>query len=241
MQFGFQIAPFPVYQFPCLLQIGRITLQRSQSRNLRRTRNIPGRFTDLDTLQNRLIRTEQVSQPQALLGFRDTPLAEGESWLRRLLLGDLCRRLLSGPASPLYARLFEQRLITQGYSSEYSIFPEAAAAIFGGETRDPHALRAALEDEVRRCAEGVSEESFVRTLRALHGNCLRVCDDPATYVRRELSALFRGEHYAAFAEYLDGFTQEEASACFARWTESSQSLVLPLSADESSSTKGNAQ
>lgn len=191
--------------------------------------------------QREVVHRMQVSQPQALLGFRDTPLAEGESWLRRLLLGDLCRRLLSGPASPLYARLFEQRLITQGYSSEYSIFPEAAAAIFGGETRDPHALRAALEDEVRRCAEGVSEESFVRTLRALHGNCLRVCDDPATYVRRELSALFRGEHYAAFAEYLDGFTQEEASACFARWTESSQSLVLPLSADESSNTKGNAQ
>ncbi len=177
-----------------------------------------------------VIRRMQVSQPQALLGFRDTPTAAGESPLRRQLLGDLCCRLLSGPASPLYAHLFEARLITQNFDSEYTLFPEGAAAIFGGRTRDPYALRTALEDGVRCCAGCINESVFARARRALHGVCLRVFDDPAAYVRHELAAQFRGEHYAAFADLLDELTPDDARACFLRWTASSQSVVLPLDA-----------
>lgn len=174
----------------------------------------------------------QVSQPQAMLGFRDAPPAEGESYLQRQLLGDLCCRLLSGPASPLYTRLFEERLLNRTFDSEYTMFPEGAAAIFGGETRDPQALRAALEAGVRDCAAALAKDAFGRTRRALYGSCLRTFDDPASYVRREVAAQFRGEHYAAFAELLDGLAPDDARACFARWTDSSQSLVLPLDGRE---------
>lgn len=169
----------------------------------------------------------QVSRPQALLGFRDIP-AEGESYLRRQLLGDLCCRLLSGPGSERYANLFADRLITRGYDSEYSIFPEGAAAIFGGETPEPHALRAALEAGVRACAAEIPQEEFLRAHRAIYGAWLRNLDDPAAYAQQEVKAVFRGEHYAAFADLLDTLAAEDACGMFARWQSSSQSIVLPL-------------
>lgn len=178
--------------------------------------------------QSEVVRRMQVSRPQALLGFRDEPLAAGESVLRRRLLGDLCCRLLTGPASALYARLFAERLIARGYDSEYTVFPEGAAAIFGGETSDPHALRAALEDGVRACASGLSEPEFDRARRALLGTWLRSMDDPAAYARQEVRAVFHGEHYADFAELLGGLTAEDACGMFRRWGSSSQSIVLPL-------------
>lgn len=166
----------------------------------------------------------QVSQPQTLIGFRDEA---PEDFLRGSLLGDLCCRLLCGPASPLYARLFEQRLITRGFGTEYALFPEGAAAIFGGESRDPHALRAALEAAVSDYAGGVDPDAFERTRRALFGSELRALDDPASYVRRETAAVFHDAHYAAFPEILEALTPEDARACFARWKDSAQSLVLP--------------
>lgn len=172
----------------------------------------------------------QVSQPQALLGFRDVPLAAGESCLRRQLLGSLCCRLVSGPASPLYAHLFSERLITQNFDSEYSIFPEGAVSVFGGETRDPSALREALESGVRTCAGGLPEGAFERTKRALYGTALRVLDDPGAYARRELTALFHGEHYASFPALLEGIAPEDVSGMLGRWVSSSQSAVLPLDA-----------
>ncbi len=178
--------------------------------------------------QPEVTRRMQVSRPQALLGFRDRPLAEGESPLRRQLLGDLCCRLLSGPASALYARLFSDRLITRNYDSEYSIFPEGAVSVFGGETSDPHALREALENGVRACAAGIEKTEFERTRNALQGAWLRVLDDPAAYAQQEARALFRGEHYAAFAGRLDALTEADALEMFRRWKASSQSIILPL-------------
>lgn len=172
----------------------------------------------------------QASQPQAFLGFRDAPLAPGESRLRRRLLGDLCCRLVSGPASPLYARLFAERLITQNFDTEYSTFPEGAAAVFGGLTRDPAALRAALEEAVRTSAQGLPAGAFGRAKRALYGASLRAFDDPSAYARHELAALFHGEHYASFPALLEGLAPEDVYEMLGRWVSSSQSAVLPLDA-----------
>lgn len=188
--------------------------------------------------QNEVVRRMQVSRPQALLGFRDAPLADGESALRRQLLGDLCCRLLSGPGSPLFARLFSERLVTRGYDSEYSVFPEGAAAIFGGETSDPHALRAALEGEARAYAEAIPQPCFDRALRALYGTWLRILDDPSAYARQEVRALFSGEHYASFARQLETLMPGDACAMFARWASSSQSVVLPLEAAGADGNEG---
>lgn len=169
----------------------------------------------------------QVSRPQTLLGFRDVP---PEDDLRGRLLGDLCLRLLCGPTSPLYTRLFAQRLITRNFETEYTVFPEGAAAILGGESRDPRALREAIEEEVQAYAAALDSGYFERTRRALYGSWLRVLDEPGAYVRQETTACFHGSHYAAFAGLLETMTPDDARACFARWRDSSQSIVFPLDA-----------
>ena len=172
-----------------------------------------------------------VSRPQFMLGFKDMPLEAGESRLRRSLLGELAVRILCGDTAPLYAELYEKRLIGRDFDADYTLIPEGAMALLGGEGRDPEAVRAAIEGEVARLArEGVERPLFDRMKKALYGLRLRVLDVPEAYARQEAAALFAGEHYADFAALFDTIAPEDVQAVFARWAQrdrSSLSVVLP--------------
>ena len=172
-----------------------------------------------------------VSRPQFLLGFKDTPLAAGESRLRRALLGELAVRILCGDTAPLYAELYGKRLIGRDFDTDYMLFPEGAAAILGGESRDPEAARAAIEAETARLArEGVEQALFDRMKKALYGLWLRVLDVPEAYARQQAAAIFAGEDYADFAALCDTISPQDVQAVYARWAQrdrSSMSVIRP--------------
>lgn len=176
-------------------------------------------------------RKMQVSQPQFLLGFKDDPVQPGESRLRRQLLGELAVRILCGDTAPLYAELYEKRLIGRDFDTDYTIIPEGAAAIFGGESRDPEAAREAIERETARLAcEGVDRELFSRMKKAAYGLHLRVLDSPDSYARQQAAAVFAGEDYPDFAALFDTIGRDDVQAMYARWTRrdrSSMSVVEP--------------
>ena len=160
----------------------------------------------------------QVSQPQFLIGFKDDPVQPGESRLRRSLLGELAVRILCGDTSPLYAQLYEKRLIGRDFDVDYSLIPEGACAMLGGESRNPEAVRATIEKETVRLAhEGVKPDLFDRMKKALYGLHLRVLDVPEAYARQEVTALFAGEHYPDFAALFDTIGPDDVQAMFARW------------------------
>ena len=159
-----------------------------------------------------------VSQPQLLLGFKDEPVQPGESRLRRSLLGQLAARLLCGDTAPLYAALYEKRLIGRDFDVDYTLLPEGACALLGGDSRDPDAVREAVVQQVERLAhEGVDRALFTRMKKALYGLHLRVLDVPEAYARREAAALFAGEHYQDFAVLFDTIGPDDVQAMFARW------------------------
>ena len=172
-----------------------------------------------------------VSRPQFLLGFKDTPLAAGESRLRRALLGELAVRILCGDTAPLYAELYGKRLIGRDFDTDYMLFPEGATAILGGESRDPEAARAAIEAETARLArEGVEQALFDRMKKALYGLWLRVLDVPEAYARQQAAAIFAGEDYADFAALCDTISPQDVQAVYARWAQrdrSSMSVIRP--------------
>lgn len=159
-----------------------------------------------------------VSRPQFLVGFKDVPLAPDESRLRRAITGELALRILCGDTAPLYAELYERHLIGRDFDTEYTLIPEGAAAILGGESRDPAAVREALERAVSRLAhEGVEDGLFRRMKKALYGLYLRVLDVPEAYARQQAAALFAGEQYPDFAALFDTVGPDDVQAMYARW------------------------
>ncbi len=177
-------------------------------------------------------RKMHVSQPQFYLGFKDEPPQNGESRMRREFLGDLAARILGGETSSLYAELYDRRLIKRDFDAGYALLPEGAYMVTGGESPDPYAAREAIEREVVRFAdEGVDETLFTRVKNSVYGLYLRVLESPESCGRREVSALFGGEHYMDFASLADTVSPADVRQMYVRWAQqgrSSMSVVEPL-------------
>lgn len=181
--------------------------------------------------QSECIHRMSVSQPTFLLGFKDIPLQPGESRLRRQLLGELCCRILAGETSPLYAALYETRLINRQFTNGYYLHPEAACAMFGSDSRDPRAARRQIETAVKKFAEnGVDSALFTRMKRAAYGMTLRTLDQPDEICRCQCEAAFGGEDFPSFAELYDTISAQDVRQMFIHWAQphhSSMSVVLP--------------
>ncbi|MCB6365290.1 insulinase family protein [Intestinibacillus massiliensis] len=181
--------------------------------------------------QAEVVRSMQVSMPTFMLGLKDDPVRPGESRRRRAIVGDIALRLLCGKTSPLYTRLYESRLINASFDSEYSLLPEAAGAVFGGESQDPRAVRDALLAEAARlAAEGVDGARFRQAARASYGMLLRALDSPDEYARLQAEACFGGEDLLDFPAIYDTVTAEDVQGCYTRWSEpgrASLSIVEP--------------
>ena len=171
-------------------------------------------------------RKMQVSLPQCMVGFKDESVPAGESRLRRSLIGDLAVRILCGDTSPLYAKLYEKRLLGRDFDVDYSLIPDGACAILGGESRDPAAVREALERETARLAqEGIEPKLFRRMKNALYGMRLRMLDVPDLYARQEIASVFAGEHYLDFAGLFDTIHAEDVQEMFRRWAQPNRSTM----------------
>ena len=178
-----------------------------------------------------VVRHMAVSRPNFLLGFKDDPLAAGESRLRRSLIGELAARILCGTTSPLYAKLYDARLVTRQFETSYTLLPEGAAALLGGASRDPHAARAMIEGELHRLVrEGVDDALFERMKKACYGMNVRTLDRPDDLCVSQAVSVFGGEDFLSFAELFDTITCADVEAALARWARpegSTQSIILP--------------
>ena len=177
-----------------------------------------------------------VSQPTCLVGFKDAALAPGESRLRRQLLGDLAARILCGSTAPLFAALYADRLISRRFACSYAILPEAAAVSFGGESRDPAAVRDRLAAACRDyAARGVPEDLFARLKKACYGLNVRLLDQPDELCQAQAALSPAGECCLDFGAALEDITGADVQAMFARWAEPgrvSLSAVLPCTDEE---------
>ena len=83
---------------------------------------------------------------------------------------EVLAELLTGTASPLYAKLMADGLINQSFEAEFFDGPGYAMWLFEGESRDPDAVAAAISEEIERLRrEGVDEDDFVAARNALYG------------------------------------------------------------------------
>ena len=150
----------------------------------------------------------EVSSPQFLTGYKCRPVPEGGDRLRAMVLGDLACDLLFGESSPLYQRLYSQGLINSSFGGDYELMPGVAYLYAGGESKEPRAVAAALQEEADRLTrEGVDEDFFQRTLRANFGSNLRGLNSFENIAVSLTEGHFGGFDPFRFPQVFDGITQ----------------------------------
>ena len=152
----------------------------------------------------------EVSSPQFLTAYKCRPVPEGEERLRAMVLGDLACDLLFGESSPLYQRLYSQGLINASFGGDIELRPGAAHLDAGGESKDPRAVAAALQEEADRLIrEGVDEEFFQRTLRANFGANLRGLNSFENIAVSFTEGCFGGYDPFRFPQVFDAVSQSD--------------------------------
>ncbi len=151
-----------------------------------------------------------VSAPQFLIGAKLQPGLSGEESLRQQLVAALALRLLCGPSSPFFTRLYEEGLLTTDFDSEVDAGAGTVTLIVGGESRDPDRVLAAFSAEAARIsAEGFEPAAFERARRASFGARLRALEDFDSVCVALATGCFDG--YCAFDAFplFEGVTAED--------------------------------
>ncbi len=154
-----------------------------------------------------------VSAPQFLIGAKLRPAAEGQAALRQRLVSTLALRLLAGPSSPFYTRLYSAGTLNRDFDYEADFSAGTGTLLIGGESEEPEKVLEELKAEVGRiAAQGFEPDRFERTRRASYGARLRGLEDFDNVCVAMAMGVFDG--YCAFdaPELLRSITRAECEA-----------------------------
>lgn len=140
------------------------------------TRTDPGEPEEVGT--RRVEETMPVAAPLFYYGYKLPVHGNDLLTPRESAAADALLELLAGNASPLYTRLMKEGLINQSFGMELFDGPGYACFLFGGESRDPDAVAAAIRAEIDRLkAEGLDRDAFEAVRNGLYGAAVMGLND----------------------------------------------------------------
>ncbi|MCR5137013.1 MAG: insulinase family protein [Oscillospiraceae bacterium] len=154
-----------------------------------------------------------VSAPQFLIGAKFSPAERGPALLRQQLVSSLAMRLLAGPSSPLYNRLYESGILNRNFDADTDFSRGIAHIIIGGESKVPETVFAELLAEADRIGrEGFDPVLFERAKKAGIGGALRSMEDFDDVCVSLALDEFEGYCYLDYPSVMASVTKEECEA-----------------------------
>ena len=168
-----------------------------------------------------------VAKPLLGVGFKETPPA-GDA-LKTEIICDMLTELICGSMTPLYRRLYDEGLVSPGFSGEILSLPGALSFLFGGETPEPETVRGLLLDEIARLKrEGVDEELFTLCKNQLYGELVQDLENIEDVAGALASSFFRGRTPADEIETLASVTLSDVNGALRAMlcTERSATVII---------------
>ena len=162
--------------------------------------------------------TMAVSTPIFQLGYKGDAPQRGEAGARQELLGELACEALLGNSTPLYARLYREGLINRNFSYGYEAVPGAAFLAAGGESKDPQAVREAVQQEAERIVrEGVDPDLWRRIKKGSYGGKVRSLNSFETLCIGQAQSFFAGSDLLDFPCLFDTIEKADVENLIAHW------------------------
>ena len=119
----------------------------------------------------------EVAMPMFSLLFKAEPVPGGEAGFRRETVADFAAELLFGESSELYLKLYEEGTIDSSFGGGFEVIDGCAMMMISGDSYEPETVRDALIAQAEKIlAEGIREEDFLRTRRAVFGSRIKALD-----------------------------------------------------------------
>ena len=115
-----------------------------------------------------------VSQPIFMFGAKCNPAPE----LKERLTAMLSLKLLAGPSSPFFTRLYSAGILDRNFDYDCNYSAGTGTVMFSGESESPNAVYEEFIKELASVAQsGFDSAYFTRTMRSLIGAQLRGLED----------------------------------------------------------------
>lgn len=157
-----------------------------------------------------------VATPMFMMGWKDNDVGYGDKkLLKKSIEMEIIMEMLFGKGSKLYNELYEEGLINQNFSYEYSPQIDYAYTAIDGESKDPDAVYKRIADYVDkvRC-EGLSKDAFERIKKVIWGDFIRSYNDIEGYAHSFLTMSFLDISYFDYFDEYQKITFEDVEKRF---------------------------
>lgn len=185
-----------------------------------------GEAEPLHCVNSRVEARMEVSMPTFAIGFKAAPAEKGPGTMRLEIIGELAAEVLAGESSPLYTRLYEQKLIDSDFAIGFESMRGMAMLEASGDSDDPDAVLQALEEEAARITEqGVDEQQFTRLKKSMLGRRLRDLDSFEGVCYRTCAYYFDGAEYLEYPQVFETVTKQDVELFLAETVKKERAAI----------------
>lgn len=154
-----------------------------------------------------------VSMPKCMIGIKDQPVnTTGQQLLQQECQTKLLMDILFSSSSALYQQLYDEKLISDNFGSEFNCQPGYAFSMIGGDTPDPEQLVDRIKQELERIKErGIDQDTFERNRRKKVGNFLRALNSPEAMANEFTRYHFRDIDFFDLLNAYESVTLEQVN------------------------------
>ncbi|MBO2532197.1 Predicted Zn-dependent peptidase [Planifilum fulgidum] len=154
-----------------------------------------------------------VGVSKCLFGFKEPRVGlTGDDYLNQETATYVVLEALFGPGSDLYQSLYDDGLIDENFSFDYSLERGYGFSVIGGDTPDPDALIKRVEEEIPRVLDkGIPEEVVHRIRKKRLGQMLRALNSPEWIANQFTRYRFNQSDLFRVVPVLEKLTPEEVN------------------------------
>ncbi len=152
-----------------------------------------------------------VHTPKCLVGFKEKdPNKQGQDLLKHELCINILLDLMFGQSSNNYATLYNQGLIDDSFSFDYSAEKGFGFSIIGGDTKDPDQLVETLEEMIQTFIQKPLDDNMVkRAIKKKIGTFMRSLNSPEYIANQFTRYQFNAMNLFDVIGTLENLTKEE--------------------------------
>ncbi|GGE24939.1 peptidase M16 [Marinithermofilum abyssi] len=151
---------------------------------------------------------------KCLFGFKEKTIGlSGDDLVRQELATEVMLEALFGPGSDLYQSLYDDGLIDDNFSYDYSLEHGYGFSMAGGDTPDPDTLVKRIETELPKVRQtGIRENVVERIRKKKLGNNLRLLNSPEWIANQFTRYRFNETDLFRIVPLLEELTPEDVNA-----------------------------
>lgn len=157
-----------------------------------------------------------VAMPLFMIGFKDTDNGyAGDRLLKKYIEVSIINKILFAKGSELFESLFEEGLVNDSFSSDYTAQPDYAHVMVEGESANPDAVYEKVMDYIKNLMDkGLSKDLVERTKKVIWGDYIKSYNDIEEFAHAFLNLYMADAMYTDYEKVYDSVTYEDVMSRF---------------------------